>query len=104
MASAAKKQPEPIRNTQTLVAGFIAELVKNADEIDRETEKYIAPLTEHRKDLLKAAKDNQLNVKAIKAAVKFKCAEEAARRKMAEEISETEVYLSYVQVEMFPTA
>ena len=92
------------KNTQTLVAGFISELVKNADEIERETDKHIKPLTAHRKDLLKAAKDNQLNVKAIKNAVKFKRAEAAARKAMSEEISETEVYLSYVQIDMFPAA
>ncbi len=76
--------------------------MKVADEIDRETEKHIKPLTDHRKDLLKAAKDNQLKVSSLKAAVKFKRAEAAARKAIAEEIGETEAYLSYVQIEMFP--
>lgn len=95
---------EAPKNTQTIVAGFITELVKNADEIDRETEKHIKPLTDHRKDLLKAAKDNQFNVKAIKNAVKFKRAEAAQRKAIADEIGETEAYLTYVQIEMFSTA
>lgn len=95
---------EAPKNTKTLVAGFISELVANEDEIDRQTEKHITPLTDHRKDLLKAAKDNQLNVKAIKNAVKFKRAEAAQRKAIAEEVSETEIYLSYVQIEMFPAA
>lgn len=92
------------KNTATLVAGFITELVANEDEIDRQTEKHLEPLTTHRKDLLKAAKDNQLNVKAIKAAVKFKRAQAAARKALADEIGDTEIYLSYVQIEMFPSA
>lgn len=92
------------KNTQTLVAGFISELVKVEDEIERETDKYIKPLTDHRKDLLKAAKDNQLKVSSIKNAVKFKRADAAKRKAIAEEVSETEVYLSYVQIDMFPAA
>ena len=107
MANPAKKETDTAaapKNTQTLVAGFISELVKVEDEIERETEKHIKPLTDHRKDLLKAAKDNQLKVKSIMNAVKFKRAEAAARKAIAEEISETEVYLSYVQIDMFPSA
>ncbi len=99
-----KSEVEAPKNLATVVAGFIVELVANEDEIDRQTEKHIAPLTQHRKDLLKAAKDNQLNVAAIKNAVKFKRAQAAARKAIADEIGETEVYLSYIQIEMFPSA
>ncbi len=95
---------EPPKNTKTIVAGFVTELVKVEDEIERATEKYLKPLTDHRKDLLKAAKDNQLKVASIKASVKFKRANAAKRKAIAEEISETEVYLSYVQIDMFAAA
>lgn len=103
-AKTAGDSPAAPKNTATLVAGFITELVKVEDEIERDTEKHIKPLTDHRKDLLKAAKDNQLNVKAIKNAVKFKRAEAAQRKAISDEIGETEVYLSYIQLEMFAAA
>lgn len=103
-AKPASDSPAAPKNTATLVAGFITELVKVEDEIERETEKHIKPLTDHRKDILKAAKDNQLKVSSIKAAVKFKRADAAKRKAIAEEIGETEVYLSYIQLDMFPAA
>jgi uncharacterized protein (UPF0335 family) len=83
------------RNTQKLTEGFIAELVAVEDEIEREME----PLKERRKDILNAAKDNQLDLDALKKSVKFKRADEKKRAKLRTIESNTQLYLSFVKIE-----
>ena len=91
------KDEQP-RNTQKLVEGFISELVKVEDALERDSEPHI----EARKDILSAAKDNQLNVKALQRAVKFRRASEKKRQAMIKEEQDTETYLSFVQLTLFP--
>lgn len=100
MANAEKKPDQAPaadapRNTQKLTEGFIAELVAVEDEIEREME----PLKERRKDILNAAKDNQLDLDALKASVKFKRADEKKRKRIREKESNTQLYLSFVKLE-----
>lgn len=97
----AKEQNGAPKNTEKLIGGFVNELAKIEDEIEREMDKYIKPLQEAKKDLLKSAKDNTLNVEAIKGAVKYKRANNKQRRKIDQLHSDTEQYLHYVQIEMF---
>lgn len=97
MAKKDNEQEAP-KNTQKLVEGFISELIRVEDELDRVSE----PHKEHRKSILQAAKDNQLNVPSLKRAVKFKRASEAARKKLQQEEVDTEFYLSFVQLTLFP--
>ena len=98
MAKAKQDDTEQPRNTQKLVEGFIQELTAVEDEIDR----LMDPLKERRKDILQAAKDNQLKVASLKRAVKFKRASAAKRKAIAEEEQTTETYLSFVQLTLFP--
>ena len=95
-------QPPAATNTSTLVAGFISELIRIDDAIDRETEKHITPLKDNKKDIMGAAKSNNLNIPALKRAVKFKRAEGAARKAMSQELCDTDTYLSFIQLSLFP--
>lgn len=98
MANAEKKPDSAVeapKNTQKLTEGFIQELTAVEDEIEREME----PLKERRKDILQAAKDNQLDVDALKASVKFKRADEKKRKRMREKEINTQLYLSFVKIE-----
>lgn len=84
-------------NTSKLITGFIDELTRVEDELDRVSK----PHKEHRKDILQAAKDNGLKVASLKKAVKFKRAEEQKRAAMKEEEKTTEIYLSFIQLSLF---
>lgn len=88
----AQKTSKPT-NTSKLVTGFIKEIAQVDDKME--------PLKEARADLVKAAKDNGLNSKAIANAVKFYRAESEKRLGMAVTAKDTETYLSFINLSLF---
>lgn len=81
-------------NTQKLTESFINEMVAVEDEME--------PLKERMKDLKSAAKDNGLNTKALANAVKFKRADAEKRRGMQQTAQDTDTYLTFIQLTLFP--
>ncbi len=87
-------------NTEATFLAISSEMVKLEDEIDRVME----PLKERRKDLSNVAKDAKLNLAALKRTVKIKRADNAKRKKYAEEIQAEEQYLHWMQIDLFKVA
>lgn len=96
MAKKKPKNPPHVHagNMQKLTESFISEIIAVEDEME--------PLKERRKDLMTAAKDNNLNTKALANAVKFKRADADRRRGMQQTAADTDVYLSFVQLTLWP--
>ncbi len=84
-------------NTEATFLAISKEMITLEDEIDRVME----PLKARRKDLASTAKDAKLNLAVLKRSVKIKRADNAKRKKYAEEIQAEEQYLHWMQVELF---
>lgn len=95
-----KQAGAPISNTEVTFLAISKEMITLEDEIDRVME----PLKERRKDLTSVAKDAKLNIAALKRSVKIKRADNAKRKKYAEEIQAEEQYLHWLQIDLFPAA
>ena len=87
-------------NTEATFKAIASEMVSLEDEIDRLME----PLKERRKDLAATAKAAKINVAALKRSVKIKRADNAKRKKYAEEIQAEEIYLNWLQIDLFKEA
>lgn len=81
-------------NMAKLTESFVNEIVRVEDEME--------PLKEEIKDLKASAKSNGLNPLAIANAVKFKRANDKKRRGMQQTAQDTETYLSFLQLTLFP--
>lgn len=95
-----KQAAAPTSNTEATFLAISKEMVALEDEIERVME----PLKERRKDLTSVAKDAKLNIAALKRSVKIKRADNAKRKKYAEEIQAEEQYLHWLQIDLFPAA
>ncbi len=84
-------------NSQKLILGYIEELCKAHDGMDKVCE----PFEDHIKDILEQAKLNGVDTDALKDTVKFKRAAEAKRIKLQKKAQNTEVYLSLLQLSLF---
>lgn len=103
MAKPDKKQDDAISlkgggsNSQAIIAGYITELVKAEDELERMS----APIKAHIKDIKASAKAAKANIVALTNAVKFKRASEKGREKFQQEAADTDLYLSFIQLNLF---